>query len=47
MSHFLHFDIWKGRMTSSLLLEEPELIRLYNIGTGRAEVGGVDPEALV
>lgn len=34
-------------MTSSFLLEEPELISLYNIGAGRAEVGGVDPEAIV
>lgn len=34
-------------MTSSILLEEPELISLYNILAGRAEVGGVDSEAPV
>lgn len=34
-------------MTSSILLEDPELVSLYNILAGRAGVGGVDPEAHV
>lgn len=34
-------------MTNPILLEDPELISLYNIPAGRAEVGGVHPEARV